>query len=338
MTSLTVECTRGDLVESVHQVSVAVVAPTGRLVAAAGDPERMTWWRSAAKPFQAMPLVEDGAADRFGLDPEELALACASHSSEPRHLAVVERFMAKVGVAESDLACGPHPPLSPAAQRELLREDRAPTPRWSNCSGKHTGMLALARHHGWSLPGYAQAGHPVQQRILGAVSEWSGVPADRIHQSVDGCAAVCFGLPLSRMATAWARFGTSDRPAPRRLRQAMLAHPFLVAGTGRSCTEFMAAWPGAVLAKIGAEGVYGAALPALGLGVALKVEDGDLRCSAIALLAILRQLSDRDSGSPLATVPPSLAEWMDPPVRNTRGEETGRLQVAGELVFVHPDG
>lgn len=333
MSQLTVEATRGDLVESVHQVSCVVADASGRQVAEAGTPSGVTWWRSAAKPFQAMPLVEDGAADRWGLGDEELAIACASHSSEPRHLEVVGRLMERAGIAEQDLACGPHPPLSPAVHRELLRSGQQPTARWSNCSGKHAAMLALARHHGWPLAGYCDPGHPVQQRILRSILEWTGLEAHQVAIGVDGCAAPCFGLPLAAMAAAWARFAASPLPAAGRLRRAMLAHPFLVAGTGRPCTEIMAAWPGQVIAKIGAEGVYGAALPGAGLGVALKVMDGDMRSSALALVAVLRQLA----GHPGLQFPPgdaaALGSWVDPLIRNTRETVTGRLQVSGSLVF-----
>jgi len=333
MSSLRVEATRGGVVESVHQVSCAVADATGRLVADAGHPSAVTWWRSAAKPFQAMPLVEDGAADRWGLGDEELAIACASHSSEPRHLEVVGRLMDRAGIAEEDLACGPHPPLSPAVHRELLRSGRQPTARWSNCSGKHAAMLALARHHGWPLAGYTDPAHPVQQRILRSILQWTALEPGQVAVGVDGCAAPCFGLPLAAMATAWAGFAAAVAPAPARLRAAMLAHPFLVAGTGRPCTEFMQAWPGELIAKIGAEGVYGAALPGAGLGIALKVADGDMRSSALALVAVLRQLAGQAGpGFPTGDAA-ALEAWIDPPIRNTRETVTGRMQVSGALVF-----
>ncbi|HEX9164792.1 MAG TPA: asparaginase, partial [Gemmatimonadales bacterium] len=158
MSEFRVEVTRGGLVESIHRVSVAVADADGHLLASAGDPGLITYWRSAAKPFQAIPLVEDGVLERFGLGSEELALACASHSSEVVHLAVAERFLARIGCAEDDLACGPHPPLGSAVAREVADRRTPLTPRWSNCSGKHAGMLALARAHGWPTGGYEQAG------------------------------------------------------------------------------------------------------------------------------------------------------------------------------------
>ncbi|HEV8597782.1 MAG TPA: asparaginase [Gemmatimonadales bacterium] len=333
--ALQIETTRGELVESVHPVSVAVVAASGALLAASGDPELVTWWRSAAKPFQALPLLQDGAAERFALSDEELALICASHSSESRHLEVVSRLMARLDITDQDLSCGVHPPLSPAVAQAVMRGAAVPTPRWSNCSGKHTGMLALAKHHGWPLAGYQAAGHPVQERILAEVSRWTGVAEPAIALAIDGCTAVCFGLSLRAMALAYARFGVSDEAAPRRLAAAMTGDPFLVGGTGRLCTDLMRAWPGGVLAKVGAEGIYSAALPSLGIGVALKVHDGETRAASLALLEVLRQLLTRiaPSQGPDFGVP-ELAKYGRQPLRNTRGTVTGELRPAGVLHFV----
>jgi len=332
MAMLSVESTRSGIVESVHRVSVSVTDASGRRVASSGTPELMTYWRSAAKPFQALPLVMDGAAERWGFGPRELALASASHSSEPVHRERVEAMLRACGCEEGQLACGPHPPLSAAVAEEVARGGVKLTPKWSNCSGKHTGMLALARHHGWPTQGYERAGHPVQERILAEVRRWTGLAQGGLHLGVDGCTAVCFALPLSAMATAYARLGTSEEEEARRLREAMWAHPELVAGTGRLCTELMTACRGTVLAKVGAEGVYSAALPALGLGVSLKVEDGDGRCSPPALLAVLRQVAAR-LGVGLTLPLEGLGPHAEPVLRNTRGEAIGSLRVAGELRF-----
>jgi L-asparaginase II len=332
MSSLLIESTRSGFVESVHHVSVAVVDAKGALVASAGEPERVFMWRSAAKPFQSLPLVRDGAADRFGFGPRELALSCASHSSEPMHREVCAGMLKATGCEESQLACGPHPPLSQAVADEAVCQGTTITPRWSNCSGKHAGMLALAKHHGWALEGYERAGHPVQGRILEEVAHWTGVAPGELRQAVDGCTAVCFGLPLTAMATAYARFGVSELEAARRLREAMWAHPELVAGTGRLCTELMAAARGVVLAKVGAEGIYSAAVPALGLGVSLKVEDGDMRCSPPALLEVLRQVLERYAGK-VAVPMEGLSHHVEPLQRNTRGAVTGSLRAVGRLRF-----
>ena len=331
---LRIESTRGSLVESVHHVHVAVSDPGGRLLASAGDPDTVTWWRSAAKPFQALPLLQDGAAEHFAMSDEEVALACASHSSEPRHLEIVSSWMERLGLTDQDLSCGVHPPLSPVVAQAVLRGSASPTPRWSNCSGKHTGMLALAMHHGWPLAGYNAAGHPVQQRILTEVARWTGVAESDLAQSVDGCTAVCFGLPLRAMALAYARLAASSEPAPHRVFAAMSGHPFLVAGTGRLCTDLMTALPGSIVAKVGAEGIYSAALPRAGLGIALKVQDGDTRSSGLALLEVLRQLStELMAGTPLDLSAASLNHHGKQPIRNTRGAVTGEVRAAGLLHF-----
>jgi len=332
MSELRIEATRGDLVESVHRVSAAVVHPDGRLMAAAGDPSRVTYWRSAAKPFQAMPLIEDGAADALSLTDEELALACASHSSEPRHLEVAAGLLRRIGAAETDLACGPHPPISAPVAARVSREGMTLTPIWSNCSGKHAGMLALAKHHGWPWAGYERAGHPLQQRILAEVARWTCIRAEAIPTATDGCAAMTFALPLSAMALAWARFGVEEGPAPARLRNAMTAHPELVAGTGRLCTELMAALPGQVLAKVGAAGIYCAALPERGVGVALKVADGDSEVSPLALLAVLSALVEREGLASTSDFSP-LAHHAARPILNTRGVPIGTLRATGGLRF-----
>jgi L-asparaginase II len=332
---LRVEITRGDLVESVHHIAAAVVDSRGTLLATSGNFEQVCWWRSAAKPFQALPLVQDGAADRFEFSEEELALACASHSSEPRHVELVSRLLERLGLSDADLSCGPHPPLSSTVAQTVARGAAVPTPRWSNCSGKHTAMLALAKHHGWPLAGYHLAEHPVQQRILREVAAWTAIASDQIALSVDGCTAVCFGLPLRAMALSYARLGASEESAPRRIVGAMLAHPFLVAGTGRLCTDLMNAAGGSVLAKVGAEGIYCAALPGLGVGLALKAESGDGRAAGLALLECLERVMARLGPSlPVFLRSPELARHGRQTIRNTRGTVTGEIRPAGELRFL----
>ena len=325
-----VESTRGDLVESVHAVSVAITDAEGTLVASAGNPDLVTFWRSAAKPFQALPMVADGAADAFGLGADAIALACASHSSEPDQVALAGRMLEAIGCTEAGLACGPHTPLSPAIASRVQREGITMTSAWSNCSGKHSSMLALARHHGWPTAGYERAGHAVQERILDEVARWTSLAHESIALGVDGCTTVCFALPLRAMALAYARLGVTTEPAAVRVREVMLAHPELVGGTGRLCTDLMRDTHGAVLAKVGAEGVYSAAWPALGLGIALKVDDGDMRSAPVALLGVLRCLADHFN----AVLPlDSLASHAEPAIRNTRKERTGVLRAAGSLRF-----
>src|SRR5213594_3909123 len=205
-----VEQLRGAVVEAWHDVHVAVVDGAGALVAGTGDPELVTFWRSAAKPFQALPLVEDGVVERFGLTGEDLALACASHSSEPGQVAGVRELLGKIGCSERDLLCGPHPPLSEAVAQEYQTRGLRLTAVYSNCSGKHAGMLALARHHGWPTEFYTRHEHPVQQRCLAEVQHWTELPKHEIRTAVDGCGVVCYGLPLRNMAGAYARLGNAE--------------------------------------------------------------------------------------------------------------------------------
>jgi L-asparaginase II len=333
MADLRVEAVRGPAVESVHRVSAAVCTADGRMIAEAGDPSLVTFWRSAAKPFQALPLVEDGVLERFGLGSDALALACASHSSEPRHLEVTDRMLAAIGCSEADLACGPHPPLGPKVAREVAAQGIQLTPRWSNCSGKHAGMLALARHHGWPTRGYELAGHPVQDRLLTAITRWTGLAMSDLVLGVDGCTVVCHGLPVVAMARAYANLAAAPAPSLGRVRDAMLAHPELIAGEGRICTELMRAIPGQVIAKVGAEGIHCAAIPAAGLGVALKIEDGDMRASGPALLAILHALGPRLPRE--ARLPAdALRAAAVLPIRNTRGVRVGEIRAAGSLRFL----
>jgi L-asparaginase II len=324
-----VEQVRGTMVEAWHEVHVAVVDRQGSVVATAGDPTLVTFWRSAAKPFQALPLVADGVVARFGLTSEEVALACASHSSEPGQVARVREFLAKLDLSERDLLCGPHPPLSEHVAQEYERHGVRLTAIYSNCSGKHTAMLALARHHGWPTAHYTRPEHPVQRRCLAEVSRWTGVASGAIQTAVDGCGVVCFGVPLVQMAVAYARLGAgfdagpeaeNEQPGPRVV-AAMLRHPELVAGAGRPCTELMQAHPGRVVVKVGAEGLYCALLVDAGWGVALKVADGHATAAALAIAAVLEELG----------LGPRPAALGPRPNVNTRGETVGELRVQGGL-------
>ena len=330
-----VEQVRGGVVETLHVVHVAVVDAAGTLVARVGDPDLVTFWRSAAKPFQAIPLVADGAVERFGISAAELALCCASHSSEPGQVAMVRDFLSKIGCGERDLLCGPHPPLSERVAQDYATRGVRVTAVYSNCSGKHAGMLALARHHGWPTEFYTRLEHPVQQRCLEEASRWTEVPKGEIRTAVDGCGVVCYGLPLRNMALAYARLAIADfglriadskgegqiRNPQSAIVQSMLRHPELIAGSGRPCTDLMRAHPGRVITKVGAEGVYCALLLRERLGVALKVQDGHGVAAALAIAAVLEELGLRPR-------PPSLAAR---PNVNTRGEIVGELRVNGGL-------
>jgi L-asparaginase II len=266
---------------------------------------------------------------------QDLALACASHSSEPAQVALVREFLQRVGCSERDLMCGPHRPLSDAVAKDYETRGMRLTAAYSNCSGKHTGMLALAKHHGWPTEFYARIEHPVQQRCLASISQHTDLAASKIGVAVDGCGVATFALPLRNMALAYARLGNAEvrtrnaEQAPQfrvptsefRVLEAMLHHPELVAGEGRPCTEMMRAHPGRVVAKIGAEGVYSALLVRESLGVTVKVEDGHSVASALAIAAVLAELG----------LKPQPASLLTRPITNSRGETVGEMRVNGGL-------
>lgn len=314
--------------ESTHGVHVAVVRPDGDVVLACGDPGRMTLIRSAAKPFQALPLVEAGLFPRDGAGPEALALCTGSHSGEPRHVEGVRALLGATGGREEELACGPHPPMGEEAAAELARGGGRPLAIHNNCSGKHAGMMMLARQMGASVDGYHRAGHPVQEEMARAVARWTGVGRDRLVEAVDGCGVVCFGVPLQSLAGAYARLleaSGAGPGAPAEVVSAMTAHPWAVAGTGRLCTDLMEAGDGRLLAKVGAQGVYGAALtgPEGTLGIALKVEDGHLRAAEMALLHVLEELDvDRRVGS--SGLLGRVRQGHPREEKNTRGDPVAR--------------
>lgn len=328
MNAVRVEALRGGRVESVHELDVAVVED-GAVVARAGRPEEPVFTRSAIKPFQAMPLVDDGVVERFGLTDEELALCCASHSGQPRHVALAAGILERIGLDDDALACGPHAPFHGEAARALRAEGREPGRLHNNCSGKHAGMLALARARGWPVEGYHEAGHPVQERMLDEVSRWTGEPRDRIGAGVDGCGVVTFAVPLTGLATAFARLAggaAAGEAGAGRIVRSMTRHPFLVGGTGRLCTRLMEVTAGRILAKVGAEGVYGAAALDRGVGVALKARDGARRAAEAGLLGVLAArglLTDDEMDA--------LRPWARPVVRNTRDEAVGELRAVVTL-------
>jgi L-asparaginase II len=326
-----VEVWRGPMVESCHRVHVAVADGEGRLRGWSGDAARVVYARSAVKPIQALPLVADGVAFRIGLTDEELALACASHSGEPRHVELARSMLQKSGLGEDALACGPHAPFHAESARELRRQGRQPGRLHNNCSGKHAGMLALAVAHGWPAAGYHRPEHPVQQRVLEEVATWCDVPAREAVLATDGCGVVTFGVPLRQLARAFAALATAARrgeEAPRQVVAAMVRHPAVVGGTDRLCTRVVEVTGGRVFLKVGAEGVYAAAGVDGDLGIALKVEDGAGRAAEAGILAVLERV-----GLVTGDEVRELERFGEPPVRNTRGEVVGvvrpRLNLGG---------
>jgi L-asparaginase II len=328
-----VEVTRGAMVESSHRGAAAVVDAAGRVVFAVGDIARPIYARSALKPLQALPLVESGAADAFGLGARELALACASHHGAAEHVAAVAQWLGRIGCAVPDLECGAHRPLDPAAADALVRAGAAPSALHSNCSGKHTGFLSVARHLGAATRGYVAPDHPVQRRVLAVLEAMTGLDLSRAPRGTDGCGIPVIGLPLAGLARAMARMVDPQGVMPeraaaaRRLLDAMAAEPLMVSGATGFATALLSAAGAAVRAKPGAEGVYAASLPRLGLGLALKIDDGSGRAAEVALAAILTRLGALDDAARA-----QLGERVRPPVRNIAGAVVGEIRPAAVLL------
>lgn len=324
-----VELTRGPRVESVHRGAFAVVSFAGEVVAACGDIDLPVFVRSAAKPLQALALVETGAGDAAGLGPAELALACGSHGGEPQHVGCVTAWLARLGLDEAALVCGPHPPMDPQAAGTLLRADAPPARIHNNCSGKHAGFLTVVRHLGLPLADYGEPAHPLQARIRRDIEEMAGLRVEDDMLGGDGCGVPAFCLPLRGLALAFARLARPAGLEPRRaeaakkLLAAMAAHPEMVAGRGRFDTAVIAASAGRIVSKGGAEGVHAAALPNLGLGIALKIDDGAKRASEAAMAAVL--LAHAQAGAPAQSCLSGYARQI---LRNTTGAAVGELRPA----------
>ncbi|HEX6137244.1 MAG TPA: asparaginase [Casimicrobiaceae bacterium] len=321
------EVVRGDTVESVHFGAVAVVDPRGRLLRSAGDPGALTYTRSALKPLQALPFVAAGGVERFGFSSAQVALMCASHSGEPRHVAGVEDMLARCGCSAADLQCGTHAPGFYEA-----RGDVPPPPPYSplqhNCSGKHSAMLAYCVQHGHSKADYLAPDHPLQQTIRRAVAAFTGVPEARLVRGIDGCSAPNYAVPLAALARAFARLATADSDpdlgnAPATVAAAMTAHPEMVSGEQRSDLALMQAGRGDWVTKIGAEGVQAIGIRSQGLGIAIKVADGQKRGLYPAIVAVLEALGVVDAAARQV-----LAPWARRTIRNYRGISTGEVRPA----------
>ena len=325
----TVEVRRGDEVESVHRVHVAVVHAEQGMTASAGNPAHLSFVRSAIKMFQVLPLVEAGGLDQFGLTAEELALCVASHGGEPFHVAAARSILAKVKVSEDALACGPHLPMHEPTARAMIAAGERPGKIHNNCSGKHAGMLACCMCQHWVSNGYHKPNHPLQQRVRSTLERWMGVQADEVSEAVDGCGLPTFALPLDALAEGCARFAAAAAEgveAPKRIVEAMVKHPEFVAGSHRLDTDLMRVAGGRLFAKVGAEGVYCAGIPAMKLGIALKVEDGARRAAEPALLAVLHRV-DAIAASELD----QLTDYAYPEILDTRQEVVGGIRVNLEL-------
>jgi L-asparaginase II len=335
-----VEVRRGAITESRHRGHVVAVEPNGNLVAALGAPHNVTFLRSSAKPFQAVPLLVTGAAERFGFTDEEIALACASHNGEPIHTKIVASMLEKMGLGLEALKCGVHEPYSAEAAGVLRARNELPNVLHNNCSGKHAGMLAVALHLGAPVENYERPESPVQIEIARAVSQLTGMPVEDFAVGVDGCAAPIFGMSVRAMALGYARlvsppsdFDKATRDACERIVRVMTAYPELIGGTSdRLDTEIMRAAGRRVVSKVGAEGVYTAGvLPCErwpnGLGLALKIEDGDdKRARPTVVVESLRQLDVLYDASLDA-----VSRYAFFPVQNRRGDVVGEIRASFEL-------
>ncbi len=320
-----IEVTRGGRIESRHRVSAALVDEQGRLRAWLGDPELLIFFRSAAKPLQALPVVADGAADAYGLTDAELAVCCASHSGEPAHVEAVRSILAKIRCSEDDLVCGPHPPFYTPAAEALQQAGRAPTAVHNNCSGKHAGMLAWSRHAGVEITDYHHADHPVQRRICGEIGDWAVSECKALPVGVDGCGVPSFAQPLNVMAGIYARVVAAAERDPAsaagRVTRAMTDEPYYVGGTGRLTSRLMEVTGGRLVAKFGAEAVYCLGDRDRGWGIAVKVEDGHRRAVGSAVVELLAQLELLTADELEA-----LADRHTLPIKNTRDEIVGEIR------------
>jgi L-asparaginase II len=317
---------RGETIESRHRVHAVVRNAEGEILGTAGDPNFFTVWRSCAKPFQLYSFVESGGFDACGWGNEELALACASHGGEPEHVELAARMLESMGLEEGDLACGAHEPMTRRGVRLMHQAGLSPSRLHNNCSGKHAGMLAFARGQSWSTLGYERLGHEVQDRALAQIAKWSGSPRDDMQLMVDGCGVVAVGLPLGALALAFARLGAAaarGEEVPARIIAAIAAHPFLFGGTERFDTVLIEETEGRIISKVGAEGVHAVTIPAEGIAVAIKVEDGASRAQHPALLKLLQLVGVLDDD-----LSPRLAAFAHTPIMNTRNELVGEVRVA----------
>lgn len=327
-----VEVTRGGLVESRHRGAVCVRDADGGIVLSLGDIERPVFPRSAIKVIQALPLMESGAADAFGFGNRELALACASHSGEPEHAALASSMLERAALDGGALECGAHWPMGEEANRQLAREGGQPSALHNNCSGKHAGFLCTCVHRGIDPRGYVGRGHEAQEAVRAAMESVTGAPHAEDACGTDGCSIPTYAIKLDALALGFSRMATgvgmaAERAkAARRLMDACMAEPFYVAGTGRMDTRLMQGGGERIFVKTGAEGVYCAAIPELGLGIAIKCDDGAGRAAEVMVAAVLARLMQTDEA-----LSDSLSQLARPGLKNWNDFSVGGLRPAGEL-------
>ncbi|SON54827.1 L-asparaginase II [Hartmannibacter diazotrophicus] len=325
-----VEVTRGGVVESRHRGSVVVVDADGRDVLALGNVRAPVFPRSAIKAFQALPLIESGAADRFGFGNAEIALACSSHNGEAAHVSTARRMLKACGCDEGCLECGPQAPEREADKARLARLQGRPARIHNNCSGKHSGFIATAMAMGVDPTGYSKRGHPVMDGVIDAVCDMVGDVFAEDYCGLDGCSIPTFAVPLTATAYGFAKFATGAKLGPERtkavarIREAVFAEPFMVAGTGRFCTRAMTILGKRAFVKTGAEGVFTVALPEQGLGMAIKIDDGATRASEVVTAAVVSTFLKLGDGA--------LDALIHPQVLTRLNEVAGEIRPAEALV------
>lgn len=325
-----VEVWRGSILESLHLGHAVICDSAGKVVRSWGDPDLVMYPRSSSKMIQALPLLSSGAAAKYGLGSEQLALACASHNGAAIHTERVDRWLGQLGLGDADLRCGPQDPDDRPEHERLIRAHEKPCQMHNNCSGKHSGFLTLNQHLG-AGPEYIDIDHPVQQSCLAAFEDVTG--EDSPGYGIDGCSAPNFATSLKGLARAMAWFASASTRSDRQsqaaadLTSAMMKHPELVAGEGRACTELMRAMNGRAAIKTGAEAVFVAILPETQLGIAVKIADGSTRASECAIAAILVSLGVLDPGHP------ATRKRLDAPILNRRGIDCGSIRATAELRF-----
>ena len=329
---VTVEVTRGNLVESRHRGMGIVVDGDGRSLFSFGDVDSGVFPRSACKAMQALPLVESGAADAYGFGNRELALSCASHSGEDEHVALAASMLARAGRDVSALECGAH---WSSDQKALIHQARTldkPTALHNNCSGKHSGFVCTCTHAGYEVEGYINYDHPLQAEIRGTMESLTGATLGYDNCGIDGCSIPTYAVPLRGLAHGFAKMATGTgldairAKASRRLIEACMAEPFYVAGTKRACTKLMQAAPGRIFAKTGAEGVFVAALPDEGIAMAVKCEDGTTRAAEAMIFALIARYLEKDND-----VRETLMGMANHAMKNWNGIHVGDVRVTDAL-------
>ncbi len=322
-----VQVTRGGAVESVHRGAFVVTDTTGKVLHSAGDVSQLIFPRSSLKLLQVLPLIESGAVEELGLSEQEIALACASHNGEAMHVQAVASWLKRIGLDENALECGAAMPINEATKLSLVRAGGEASKTHNNCSGKHTGMLSLAKHQGLPVEGYSEYQHPVQQSWLTHLSNLSGVKMSEMVWDRDGCGMPAPQMPLDAFARCWAQFAAPEKQsdttaiAMRQVLSAIAKYPQMIAGSERCCSEVIKQTQGKVIVKTGAEGVFGAVIPDLGLGLALKVDDGATRASEVALGYLLTKLD-----ALTAEEQSNLAHFFAPSITNTQAKVTGHVK------------